>query len=99
MPLISGCSVFVTPAFLSVIEDSSFLVHINSSARSIDFGNGLKGGLYSSSANWRAATEEISEDGQFRFDDVRLFDGPSTDGPFHLLSGVFAGCNGFYCAE
>jgi hypothetical protein len=75
-------------------QDGSFLVYVNLFAQSIDLGNGLKGGAYSPTGNWRVGVKVISEDGQFVVDDVRLFDGPSTDEPSHLLSDSFVGCDG-----
>jgi len=55
--------------------------------------------------NWEAAARVIAEDGRFVVDDVRIFDsdsiyGPSyhlpgpADGPSHLLSDSFTGCDG-----
>ncbi len=40
------------------------------------------------------AAKVIPENGQLVVDDVRLFDGSSADGPSHLLSESFAGCDG-----
>ena len=75
-------------------KDGSFLVYVNLFAQAIDLGNGLKGGSGAPGGSYRVAVKVISENGQFVVDDVRLFDGPSTDGPSHLLSGSFAGCKG-----
>lgn len=75
-------------------KDGSFLVSVNLFARTVDLGNGLKGGAYSANGTWRVSIKVISENGQFVVDDVRLFDGPSNDGPSHLLSDSFAGCDG-----
>jgi hypothetical protein len=75
-------------------KDGSFLVLVNLFAQTIDLGNGLKGGAYSPTGTWHVAVKVISEDGKFVVDDVRLFDGSSTDGPSHLLSDSFAGCDG-----
>jgi hypothetical protein len=49
---------------------------------------------YPPDLEWRVAAKVIAEDGQFVVDDVRMFDGLSTDGPFRLLSDLFAGCDG-----
>ena len=49
---------------------------------------------------WGVATRVVAEDGRFVVDDVRIFDRDSiderglTDGPSHLLSDSFAGCEG-----
>jgi hypothetical protein len=75
-------------------KDGSFLVYVNLFAQSIDLGNGLKGGSGSPGGAWRVAAKVISQDGQFVVDDIRLFDGSSADGPSHLLSESFAGCDG-----
>jgi hypothetical protein len=74
-------------------KDGSFLVYVNLFAQTIDVGNGLKGGS-ASGGSWRVAVRVISEDGRFVVDDVRMFDGTSTDGPSHLLSESFVGCDG-----
>ena len=44
--------------------------------------------------NWRADARVISEDGHFVVDDVKLFDGVSSDSSFHSLSDFFSGCDG-----
>lgn len=75
-------------------KDGSFLVSVNLFAQAINLGNGLKGGAYSPTGNWQVHVRVISEGGRFVFDDVLLFDGPSTGGPSHLLSDSFAGCEG-----
>ncbi|HEY1272011.1 MAG TPA: hypothetical protein VGF08_08500, partial [Terriglobales bacterium] len=46
---------------------------------------------------WEAAARVIVEDGRFVVDDIRIFDNDgyhSSDGPSHLLSGSFTGCDG-----
>jgi hypothetical protein len=75
-------------------RDGSFLVSVNLFAQTIDLGNGLRGAAYSPTGNWRVGVKVISEDGRFVIDDVRLFDGPATDGLSHLLSDSFTGCDG-----
>ena len=75
-------------------KDGSFLVYVNLFAQAIDLGNGLKGGSGAPGGSYRVAVKVIPENGQFVVDDVRLFDGPSTDGPSRLLSESFAGCKG-----
>ena len=43
---------------------------------------------------WELVTRVVSENGQFVVDDVRIFDGFPAEGPSHLLSDSFAGCDG-----
>jgi hypothetical protein len=43
---------------------------------------------------WRVAAKVVAEDGRFVVDNVRMFDGLSTDGPSNLLSDLFASCDG-----
>lgn len=43
---------------------------------------------------WGAAARVIVEDGRFVVDDVRIFDRFPAEGPSHLLSGSFTGCDG-----
>ncbi|HKW61206.1 MAG TPA: hypothetical protein VJN89_01560 [Candidatus Acidoferrum sp.] len=73
-------------------SDGSFLVYVDLEYDYIDFGHGRRA-FYGGHA-WRVATRVISEEGQFVVDDVRVFDGLSTDGPSHLLSDSFTGCDG-----
>jgi hypothetical protein len=49
---------------------------------------------YPPDQEWRVAAKVVAEDGRYVVDDVRIFDGLSTDGPSHLLSDLFAGCDG-----
>lgn len=46
--------------------------------------------------SWGAAARVIVEDGQFVVDDVRIFNRFPAEGPSHLLSGSFTGCDGPY---
>jgi hypothetical protein len=71
--------------------DGTFLVDVSLSLPDI---NGHKPKSYSRNDWWVVAVKVISENGQFVVDDVRIFDGLSTDGPSHLLSDSFAGCDG-----
>jgi hypothetical protein len=48
----------------------------------------------SSWRNWHVSVAVSAEDGRFAIDDVRIFDGLSTDSPSHLLTDSFVGCNG-----
>ena len=51
-------------------------------------------GFVPDEANWGVIATVIPEDNRFVVDDVRLFDGTRADGPSHLLSESFAGCDG-----
>ena len=51
-------------------------------------------GFVPDEATWEAVARVIPQDNRFDIDDVRLFDGLGTDGPSHLLSETFAGCDG-----
>jgi hypothetical protein len=73
-------------------EDGSYLVDVNLFGQAIDLGNGLKGGA--GGTGWQVAIKVISENGRYVIDDVRMPDGDSTDGPSHVLSDSFKGCDG-----
>ena len=75
-------------------ENGSFLVEVNLFAQAIDLGNGLRGGSGSPGGTYEVSVKVISENDEFVVDDVRMFDGPTTEGPSHLLSQSFSGCNG-----
>jgi hypothetical protein len=51
-------------------------------------------GFVPDEASWAVIANVIPEDNRFVVDDVRLFDGLATDGPSHLLSETFTGCDG-----
>jgi len=72
--------------------DGSFLVYVDLEYDYIESGHERRT-FYGSHA-WRVAAQVISEEGQFVVDDVRIFDGFSTDGSSHLLSDSFTGCDG-----
>ena len=44
--------------------------------------------------SWQVEVRVISENGQFVVDDVRIFDRFPAEGPSHLLSESFTGCDG-----
>jgi hypothetical protein len=73
-------------------DDGSFVVIVWLSHK--DSGVPLSPAAEATWRNWRVDTRVISEGGHFVVDDVRLFEGLSTDGPSHLLSESFAGCDG-----
>jgi hypothetical protein len=51
-------------------------------------------GFVPDEAGWALIAKVVLENNRFVVDDVRLFDGLYTDGPSHLLSETFTGCNG-----
>jgi hypothetical protein len=53
-------------------------------------------GFVPDEAGWDLIAKVILENNRFVVDDVRLFDGLYTEGPSHLLSETFTGCNGSY---
>jgi hypothetical protein len=71
--------------------DGTFLVDMSLALPDI---NGHKPKFYSRNDWWVVAVKVIPENGRFVVDDVRMFDGPSTDGPSRLLSDSFGGCDG-----
>lgn len=75
-------------------KDGAFLVLVNLFSQTIDLGNGLKGGAGNPGGSWHAMVRVTSEDGRYVVDDVRLFEGASTEGPSYLLSESFPGCSG-----
>jgi len=79
------------PSLKEPPTDGTFLVDVSLSLPDI---NGHKPKFYSRNDWWVVVVKVISENGQFVADDVRIFDGLSTDGPSHLFSNSFAGCDG-----
>jgi len=51
-------------------------------------------GFVPDEASWGVVASVVPEDNRFVIDDVRLFDGLNTEGPSHLLSESFTGCDG-----
>jgi hypothetical protein len=51
-------------------------------------------GFVPDEAGWDLVAKVVPENSRFVVDDVRLFDGLYTEGPSHLLSETFTGCNG-----
>jgi hypothetical protein len=73
-------------------NDGSFLVYVDLEYDYRDLGHGRR--AFYGNHGWRVTTRVISEEGRFVVDDVRVFNGFSTDGPSHLLSDSFTGCDG-----
>jgi hypothetical protein len=68
-------------------KDGSFAVSVNLTYVKLP-------GFVPDEAGWGLIATVIPEENRLVIDDVRLFDGIRTDGPSHLLSESFAGCEG-----
>jgi hypothetical protein len=75
-------------------NDGSFLVYVDLEPVEalIDHGHGSR--AFHGGYTWQLETRVISEEGQFVIDDVRIFDHFPAEGPSHLHSDSFAGCDG-----
>ena len=75
-------------------NDGSSLVFVDLEpvAALIDLGHGRR--AFHGGYTWQVEARVISEEGQFVVDDVRIFGGFPAQGPSHLLSDSFAGCDG-----
>lgn len=75
-------------------NDGSFLVYVDLAHKYTGLGiryshlNGQK------VQTWLVAAKVVSANGRFVVDDVRMFDSDSSNGPSHLLSDAFVGCEG-----
>jgi hypothetical protein len=75
-------------------EDRSFLVYVDLAHEYSGFGNRYIHLNGHKAQMWRVAARVVSTNGRFVVDDVRMFDSDSTNGPSHLLSDAFVGCEG-----
>jgi hypothetical protein len=75
-------------------DDGSYLVYVDLEPVDalIDLGHGPR--AFHGGYTWQVEARVISEKGQFVVDDVRIFDHFPAEGPSHLLSDSFAGCDG-----
>jgi hypothetical protein len=75
-------------------SDGSFLVYVDLEPVEglIDLGDGRRS--FHGGYSWQVEARVISENGQFVVDDVRIFDRFPAEGPSHLLSDSFTGCDG-----
>jgi hypothetical protein len=76
-------------------KDESFLVYVNLKPPEAVIGRGhgrraFRGGY----TWWQVEARVISENGLFVVNDVRIFERFPAEGPSHLLSDSFIGCNG-----
>lgn len=73
-------------------NDGSFLVYVVLEPVGALVGHGRSG--FHGGYGWQVAARVLSENRQFVVDDVRIFDQSPTEGPSHLLSDSFTGCEG-----
>jgi hypothetical protein len=90
--LFTGDSKRAVPLYAGVTKkepgkDGSFDVYVNLTYVKVP-------GLVPDHTWWEIIVTVVPEDNRFVVDDLRLFDGLDTDGPSHLLSETFAGCDG-----
>lgn len=75
-------------------NDGSFLVDVELEPVQAIHHNGRSPRAFYGGYTWQVVARVISENGQFVVDDVRIFDGFPAEGPSHLLSDSFTGCDG-----
>jgi hypothetical protein len=75
-------------------EDRSFLVYVSLVHLYAGHGSHYFHFAGQKAQGWEVVATVVSENGRFVVDDVRIFDGDSTEGPSHLLSNAFVGCEG-----
>jgi hypothetical protein len=75
-------------------NDGSFLVYVGLEPVEAvnDLGHGRR--AFQGGYSWQVEARVVSENGQFSVDDVRIFDQFPAEGPSHLLTDSFAGCDG-----
>jgi hypothetical protein len=61
---------------------------------SIVVAGGIRAYRVAPEGQWLIVATVVPENDRFVVDDVRIFEGDSPDGPSHLLSETFAGCDG-----
>jgi hypothetical protein len=98
--LFSGEGSHASPIYAGVTRkekqnDGSFRVYVDLKPGEgrIDLGHGRR--AFHGGYSWgQVEARVISENGQFVVDDVRIFERFPAEGPSHLLSDSFIGCNG-----
>jgi hypothetical protein len=75
-------------------DDGSYLVYVDLEPLEavIDLGHGRR--AFHGGYTWQVEARVRPENGRFLVDDVRIFDRFPAEGPSHLLSDSFAGCDG-----
>lgn len=103
--IFTGDGKHAAPSFINIggndaQKDGSYRVSMYAIERSSTGKNdsiiagGMRAYRVEPNAEWRIVATVVPENDRFVVDDVRIFDRDSTDGPSHLLSETFAGCNG-----
>ena len=75
-------------------KDGSFLVYLTPVHLYTGHGSHCSHFAGQKAQGWEVVATVVSENGRFVVDDVRMFDSDSTEGPSHLLSDAFVGCEG-----
>jgi hypothetical protein len=91
-------SYFVNIVHKEPLKDGFFAVQLDGVERDITGKNSsiIAGGLraYRVKKDWPIIATVVLENQRFVVDDIRIFEEDTTDGPSHLLSETFAGCDG-----
>jgi hypothetical protein len=82
---------YINPTRKEPQKDGSFWVYVDLTYDKAWVSRGK--GFTPDQTWWRVIATVIPEDNRFVVDNVRLFDGLPTDGPSHLLSDSFVGCD------
>jgi len=92
---------FINTGGKELQKDGSYRVSMTAVERndpgtddSIVVGGGIRAYRVTPDGQWLIVATVVPENGRFFVDDVRIFDGPDSDSPSHLLSESFAGCDG-----
>ena len=75
-------------------KDGSFLVHVSPVHSYTGHGSHYFYFAGHKAQGWEVVATVVSESGRFVVDNVRTVDSDSTQGPSHLLSDAFVGCEG-----
>lgn len=86
--------IYALPERKELQKDGSFLVHVFLVHEYTGHGNSYFHFSGHKAQGWQVVAIVVSENGRFVEDDARIFDSDSTDGPSHLLSDSFVGCEG-----
>jgi hypothetical protein len=101
--LFSGVEERAAPFFVNIVhkeplKDGFFAVQLDAVERDIAGKNRsiIAGGVraYRVKKDWPIIANVVLENNRFVVDDIRIFEEGTTDGPSHLLSETFAGCDG-----
>jgi hypothetical protein len=101
--LFSGEDERTAPYFVNIVhkealKDGVFAVELDAVERDVAGKNSsiIAGGVraYRVKKDWPIIATVVLENQRFVVDDIRIFEEDTTDGPSHLLSETFAGCDG-----